>query len=59
MKSRFGLEGVSSMFGADSATPAPCTSTITAIAKAPVTSEGDSSDSCGNTGLGRPLGIVP
>ena len=50
MKSRFAWDGPS-RFGADSATPAPCTSTIATTAAAPVTSE-TQAETAGTRGSG-------
>ena len=45
--------------GATSRTPAPCTSTITAIASAPTTRSMENWSSAGSAGSGRPLGMSP
>ena len=45
--------------GATSRTPAPCTSTITAIASAPTTRSNENWSSAGSAGSGRPLGMSP
>ena len=58
-KSPLTLDGAPSAFGATSRTPAPCTSTITAIASAPTTRSNESWSSAGSAGSGRPLGISP
>ena len=47
------------MFGADSATPAPCTSTIAATASAPVSTCSEKADSSGHAGSGTPCGMSP
>ena len=59
MKSELVDEGLPSGFGADSATPAPCTTTIAAMASAPITSPTLRSESRGSTRGGMPVGIWP
>ena len=46
-------------FGADWATPAPCTSTIAITASAPVNVSTEKSLQDGSAGIGRPDGMVP
>ena len=58
-KSRLASESEPSGLRADSATPAPWTKTMTATAKAPVTTLSDSSLSFGRCGNGIPLGMAP
>ena len=59
MKSPLACDGEPSGLGVDSATPAPCTSAIAAIASAPVTTPILRSDRCGRASGGRPVGIAP
>src|SRR6478609_4613855 len=59
MKSWLVFEVEPSGLGAASATPAPWTRAIAAIARAPVITPTDRSDRCGRTSGGRPLGIAP
>ena len=59
MMSRFGFDGASPGFGAASATPAPWTRTIAAIASAPVTRLNDRSRKSGRCGSGMPRGMSP
>ncbi len=58
MKSWLASDGPSSL-GADSATPAPCTSTIAATAAAAATSDSENCPRSGSSGSGRPFGIAP
>ena len=58
MKSRLVSDG-RPLFGADSATPAPCTRAMAAMANAPLITPAVRSLRCGSTNGGSPLGIAP
>ena len=58
MKSRFASDGPS-RFGADSATPAPCTRTMAATARAPGDTSATGRSASGGAAAARPRGIAP
>ena len=59
MKSPLVCDGEPSGLGADSATPAPCTSAIAAMASAPEMTPMLRSEKCGRASGGRPVGMAP